>query len=131
MQANPHYDNCVEEIIAFFEERIDCAVKEGVDRSKLIVDPGIGFGKRLSDNLEILSHLTEFKRLGLPIMIGASRKSFIGQLSQSAAEPSGRIGGSIAAAVVAVNNGADMVRVHDVAQTVEALKVVQGISTAG
>jgi len=130
MQLQPHYENCVEEILSFLRERIEQATAHGIDRSKIIVDPGIGFGKRLSDNLEILSHLREFKRLGLPITIGASRKSFIGQLSQTGAEPSCRLGGSIAAAVIAVNNGADIVRVHDVAPTVEALKVLQGISSA-
>lgn len=131
MQQHPHYDDCVAEIVEFLRERAQYATAVGIDRSKLIVDPGIGFGKRLSDNLEILARLGEFKKLGLPIMIGASRKSFIGQLSQSGTEPSNRLGGSIAAAVTAVNNGADMLRVHDVAATVEALKVLQGINAVG
>ena len=127
MQTNPHYADCVEEIGAFFEERLAYCGRQGIDRSKIILDPGIGFGKRLSDNLEILTHLERFRRLGLPLMIGASRKSFIEMLSSSSDIPERRLGGSIAAAVAAVINGADIVRVHDVAPTVEALKVTQAI----
>jgi dihydropteroate synthase len=127
MQTNPHYTDCVEEIGAFFEERLSFCCEKGIDRSKIILDPGIGFGKRLSDNLEILTHLRRFCRFGLPLLVGASRKSFIGMLSSSGSVSDQRLGGSIAAAVAAVTNGADIVRVHDVAPTVEALKVTQAI----
>jgi len=129
MQSNPHYTDCVEEIGAFFEERLVYCSRQGIDRSKIILDPGIGFGKRLSDNLEILTNLRRFCRFGLPLMIGASRKSFIEMLSSSSDIPERRLGGSIAAAVASVINGADIVRVHDVAPTVEALKVIQAIRT--
>jgi dihydropteroate synthase len=129
MQNDPRYEDCVKEIESFFEERLGYCREKGIDRSKIILDPGIGFGKRLSDNLEILSHLERFRRFGLPIMVGASRKSFIGMLSSSSAIPEWRLGGSLAAAVASVLNGADIVRVHDVAPTVEALKVIQAIRT--
>jgi dihydropteroate synthase len=129
MQASPHYRDCVGEIGDFFDERLSSCRERGIDRSKIILDPGIGFGKRLLDNLEILTHLERFRRFGLPLMIGASRKSFIGMLSSSSEIPERRLGGSIAAAVAAVMNGADIVRVHDVAQTVEALKVTQAVRT--
>ncbi|PWB70286.1 dihydropteroate synthase [candidate division GN15 bacterium] len=128
MQQHPHYENCVEEIVTFFRQRIDYCLKNGIARDKLILDPGIGFGKRLEDNLAILSGLGQFKQFGVPVLVGASRKSFIG-LVHAAGSPAGeRLGGSIAAAVVAVQNGADMVRVHDVAETVEALKVLGAIA---
>jgi dihydropteroate synthase len=131
MQKSPSYLNCLDEIAEFFEERIEFAQKAGIDKSKIILDPGIGFGKRLNDNLSLLAGLDRYKRFRLPLLVGASRKSFIGMLHQSASTPEERIGGSIAAAVTAVRNGADIVRVHDVAPTVEALKVFQGIESAG
>jgi dihydropteroate synthase len=127
MQENPHYENCVEEIAQFFAERIDYCIKNGIDKTKIILDPGIGFGKRLSDNLEILADLQRFKEFSLPLMVGVSRKSFIGMIHPSGLPADLRLGGSIAASVAAVINGADIVRVHDVAQTVEALKVIQAI----
>ncbi|MCP4685292.1 MAG: dihydropteroate synthase [bacterium] len=131
MQKEPGYQDCVKEIAGFFSEQIDFCVNNGVDKAKIILDPGIGFGKRLSDNLSLLAHLSRFKKLGLPLLVGASRKSFIGMLHQSEGAPGRRIGGSIAAAVTAARHGADILRVHDVAPTVEALKVLQGIETAG
>ena len=131
MQQNPVYTDCVKEIAEFFDERIEFAAARGIDRNRLILDPGIGFGKRLEDNLDILSRLREFRRFGLPVMVGASRKSFIGMLAPSGAAASERIGGSIAAAVLAMCHGADIVRVHDVAPTVEALKTLVAIRTRG
>ena len=125
MQENPSYDDCVGEITQFFGEKTATAVNAGIDPTKIIIDPGIGFGKRLSDNIEILSDIDEFKKLGFPILIGASRKSFIGMLNPISTSASERLGGSIAAAIMAVINGADIVRVHDVGPTVEALKVIQ------
>jgi dihydropteroate synthase len=130
MQKNPSYRDCVEEIAAFLDERVDYATNNGVDETKIIIDPGIGFGKRLKDNLSLLASLARFKKAGLPLLVGASRKSFIGMLHEAAVRPDERIGGSIAAAVTAVRNGADILRVHDVAPTVEALAVFQGIETA-
>jgi dihydropteroate synthase len=127
MQMNPNYEDCVAEIKEFFTERIAYAVEAGVDKSRIILDPGIGFGKRLSDNLEILMNLPEFGSLAMPLLVGASRKSFIGMLSPSIEPADKRIGGSVAAAVMAALYGADIVRVHDVRETVEALKVMQAI----
>lgn len=126
MQKNPTYDDCIEEMAAFFEERIRFATICGIERSQLVLDPGIGFGKRLEDNLRLLRELKWFGKFGLPLLVGASRKSFIGALAGTTS-PAERLGGSIAAAVVAVENGAQIVRVHDVAETVEALKVIRAI----
>jgi len=127
MQKNPTYKNCIQEINDFFENRIDFCIEMGIDKSKIIIDPGIGFGKRLSDNIEIIAKLGEFKKNNRPIMVGVSRKSFIGMISPESNDPARRLGGSIAAAVVSVLNGADIVRVHDVAETVEALKIYQAV----
>ena len=127
MQAKPEYEDCVEEIYEFLEERVAFAVAAGIDKSKIIIDPGIGFGKRLSDNIEILGNIARFRELNLPVLIGASRKSFIGMLHPESKFPEKRLGGSIAAAVAAILNGADIVRVHDVPETVEALKVIQAL----
>jgi len=125
MQECPRYKDVVREIIQFFEDRIAAAEKGGVSARKIMVDPGIGFGKTVEHNLEILSRLREFKALGKPVVIGVSRKSFIGRLTGSAAPE--RLDGSIAAAVLAVREGADVVRVHDVPETVRALKVANAI----
>ncbi|MDD3731521.1 MAG: dihydropteroate synthase [candidate division Zixibacteria bacterium] len=127
MQKNPSYRDCVAEISLFFTERVAFAVKMGIDKSKIILDPGIGFGKRLVDNIEIIANFKEFKKLSRPLMVGVSRKSFIGMLNPDGSFPDRRLGGSIAAAVAAVLNGADIIRVHDVAETVEALKVIQAV----
>ncbi len=127
MQHNPSYTSVNDEIISFFGERIEYARSKGIDKSKLIFDPGIGFGKRLSDNLEIVADLEKYKQFNLPILIGTSRKSFIDMIHPSGKNADSRIGGSIASAVVAVANGANIVRVHDVHETVEALKVLQAV----
>ncbi len=129
MQENPGYVDCVGEITEFFAERIEYCRRHDVDETKLILDPGIGFGKRLVDNLDLLGNLSRFRTFGLPLLVGVSRKSFIGMLHASATRPEQRLGGSVAAMVTAVRNGADIVRVHDVAPSVEALKVVQGIDS--
>ena len=127
MQKNPEYKDCVAEIFEFFKERIAFCIEAGIDKSKIIIDPGIGFGKRLSDNIEILVNIGQFRELNLPVLVGVSRKSFIGMLHPGGNLPDQRLGGSIAAAVAAIINGADIVRVHDVAETVEALKVIQAL----
>ncbi len=127
MQQDPHYEACIDEILEFFTERLQFCERHGIVRSRVVMDPGIGFGKRLIDNIEILTRLSEFKRLGLPVLVGTSRKSFINMLHPTDDPPSGRIGGSIASMVIAVINGADIVRAHDVAETVEALKVITAV----
>lgn len=128
MQASPVYDNCVDEIKQFFGERLAFCQEFGIVPDRIVLDPGIGFGKRLEDNLQILSSLDQFVELGQPILIGASRKSFINRLHQSNNPADSRLGGSVAAALAAVERGAAIVRVHDVAATVEALKVAEAIN---
>ena len=123
MQKAPYYDDVINEIADFFERRIEFAVGTGIQMEKLILDPGIGFGKRLEDNLMIIKHLSEFKKFDLPVLIGASRKSFIGKLTGESTDE--RVEGSLAAATLAVMNGADIIRVHDVAQTVKAITLAR------
>lgn len=126
MQIDPDYpDGVCEEIHKFFEERIAAAVGAGVKQSQIVLDPGIGFGKTVEHNLEILNRLECFRRLGRPLLIGASRKSFIGKILDLA--PAERLEGSLAAAAVAAAKGADIVRVHDVAETVRAVRIADAI----
>jgi dihydropteroate synthase len=129
MQTNPSYADVTGEIVAWFEERTAELVRAGLDRGKIIVDPGIGFGKRLEDNLTILSELGDFAGLGFPVMVGCSRKSFIGGITGR--EPSGRLPGGLAALAKSIAGGAAIVRVHDVAETIDFLKVWTAIEGAG
>ncbi|OYT52995.1 MAG: dihydropteroate synthase [Candidatus Altiarchaeales archaeon ex4484_2] len=110
MQSNPSYDSVVEEVYRFFSKQIDFAIDSGIKRENIVLDPGIGFGKRLEHNLSLLRHLREFKSLGLPLLVGVSRKSFIGELLDLPVEE--RLEGSLAAASVSVLKGADIVRVQ-------------------
>ncbi|MCM8768571.1 MAG: dihydropteroate synthase [Candidatus Omnitrophica bacterium] len=121
MQQSPCYQNVVEEIKDFLRERLEILRKAGVSLERIVLDPGIGFGKRLEDNLTILRHAGEFGLFDRPVLIGASRKSFIGTILD--ASPEKRLEGSIAAAVMALSAGAMIFRVHDVAETKAALKV--------
>ena len=125
MQLKPRYRDVVLEIMDFLSDRISAAEGAGVDPRLIMVDPGIGFGKNLEHNLEIIARLSELKALGKPIVIGVSRKSFIGRITGS--PPDQRLEGSLAAAILAVREGADIVRVHDVPETVRALKVAHAI----
>ena len=125
MQDAPFSEDILQEIKVFFEEQIALAVNRGVDKNKIILDPGIGFGKRLSDNTDILKSIGQFKKSGYPVLIGASRKSLIGTIS--GAEINDRLPGSLAIACVAAQRGADILRVHDVAETIQALKVIEAI----
>ena len=127
MQVNPGYKDVVKEIKSFLEDRIAAAEDGGVSANRILVDPGIGFGKTVDNNLEILARLREFKSLGKPLVIGVSRKGFIGKVSGAPADR--RLPGSIAVAVLAVTEGADVVRVHDVPETVQALRLVQAIQS--
>jgi dihydropteroate synthase len=132
MQQNPVYADVVREIKEFFAERIAFARAHGIE--KILIDPGIGFGKTVEHNLEILRRLGEFRELGCPILIGVSRKSFIGRLCGTAENPlppSERLEGTIASNVIAVLNGAQIVRVHDVAAHKRALAIVDAICYAG
>ena len=126
MQDNPHYENTVGEIRDWLAKRIDACDFAGIERSNITIDPGIGFGKRLEDNLAIFNQLDSFKTLGCPILMGASRKSFIGRIDGSTADD--RLGGSLAAALWSAAKGADIVRVHDVSETVQALRVWEAMA---
>lgn len=128
MQQNPQYRDLLGEIRSYFERSISAAAQAGVSSEKIIVDPGIGFGKTLPHNLEILRGLESFKVLGKPIMVGVSRKSFLGKILNLPVDD--RLEGSIAAAAYAVMRGANIVRVHDVASTVRALRTIETIDKA-
>jgi dihydropteroate synthase len=121
MQADPRYDDVVAEVKAFLEERLAFATGEGVPEENVWLDPGIGFGKTLDHNLELLRRLDEIVAIGRPVVIGASRKSFLGKLTGRPERE--RVAATVAANVVALERGASIFRVHDVAETVDALKV--------
>lgn len=125
MQDNPQYENVVEEIINYFKDRIKLATISGVKEDKIIIDPGIGFGKKFEHNLEILRNISEFKKLNRPVLIGASRKSFLGQIL--GLPPQERLEGSLAVAVYCAMKGTDMLRVHEVKETKRALKVIEAL----
>ncbi len=125
MQQNPTYGDVVREILAFLRERIEFAVSQGIARDRIIVDPGIGFGKRPEHNTEILQRLGELRELGRPILLGTSRKSFLGALTKRPVEK--RLEETIASVVVGVLRGADIVRVHDVAPMKHALAVADAV----
>ncbi len=129
MQINPHYDNLIDEILQYLETSVTLALQAGVDTDRIIVDPGIGFGKSLEDNYTILKYLKEFKSLGYPLLVGPSRKSFIGKVLDL--PPEERLEGTLAAVSVAALNGANFVRVHDVKAAMRALKIVDTIKKAG
>lgn len=125
MQDSPEYDDVVREIVEFLSERIAAAERDGINPRQIMVDPGLGFGKTVEHNVDILRRLSELKPLGKPIVVGASRKSFIGRITGGSVEK--RLGGSIGAAVIAAANGADIVRAHDVLETVQALQVARRV----
>jgi dihydropteroate synthase len=126
MQQDPHYTDVVADIMSFFEQRVDECVAGGLAKERLLLDPGFGFGKTLEHNLTLLKYLGEFMHIGLPLLVGISRKSMIGSILNDASVDE-RLYGSLAAAVLAVGKGASIVRVHDVRPTVEALKVVDAV----
>jgi dihydropteroate synthase len=122
MQEDPRYDDVVSEVKAFLEERLAFAVAEGVDEERVWLDPGIGFGKTVEHNLELLRRLDEIVAIGRPVVIGTSRKSFLGKLAGGRDEVE-RLPGTIATNVIALERGASVFRVHDVAQVRDALAV--------
>ena len=131
MQADPHYDDVVAEVCAFLADRAETAINAGVAYEKIWLDPGIGFGKRLEHNLALLANIDRIVGLGFPVLLGVSRKRFIAGLDPvGGAALDGRLAGSLAAALAGVEAGASALRVHDVAETVQALKVWQAIRTA-
>lgn len=125
MQKAPAYQDCVEEVLQFLKERVDASVLSGIPRERIAVDPGIGFGKRLEDNLALMRNLERFHEMGCAVLLGASRKSFIKELT--GAEVQDRVGGSIAAALLGGMNGAEILRVHDTVETHQALLVARAI----
>ena len=129
MQKDPRYDDVLVEVYLWLEERIEAAEVAGVPRDKILVDPGIGFGKSVAHNLELINGLALLHGLGCPILFGASRKRMIGALSGEVAADR-RLAGSLALAVKAVEQGAQIIRVHDVPESVQALKVWRGLRDA-
>jgi len=126
MQDDPRYDDVLVEIYGWLEERIAAAEAAGIARDKVLIDPGFGFGKNVAHNLELMNGLALFHSLGCPLVVGASRKRTIGALSNEAPADK-RLGGSIAFALKAVEQGAHIIRVHDVAETVQALRIWRGL----
>jgi dihydropteroate synthase len=125
MQVEPRYRDVVQDVHHFLSERVAACEAAGMDRSRLVIDPGFGFGKTLEHNLSLLSALDEFTREGLPVLAGLSRKSMIGQITgRPMAE---RLAGSVALAALAVERGASIVRAHDVAATLDAVKIAAAI----
>jgi dihydropteroate synthase len=125
MQDDPTYEDVVDDVRAFLAERIEVAVAAGVSERRIWVDPGIGFGKTLEHNLALLRRLGELRDLGSPVVVGTSRKSFIGKIDGSPADR--RAGGTIASSILAAAEGADVLRVHDVAEVAQAVRVATAI----
>ena len=125
MQDDPSYRDVVDDVKAFLAERVQAAVAAGIDEARIFVDPGIGFGKTLDHNLELLRRLGELRELGRPVVVGTSRKSFIGKLTGRDVDE--RLGGTIASNVLAVLGGADVVRGHDVLELRQAIDVAEAI----
>ncbi len=125
MQQDPDYADVVGEIADFLSERVEACGHAGIPRDRIVLDPGFGFGKTVAHNVELLANLRQLKELGLPILAGLSRKSTLGKITGRDVDQ--RVPASIAAAVIAVTNGASIVRVHDVAETVDALKVLTAV----
>ncbi|MCM8785426.1 MAG: dihydropteroate synthase [Candidatus Omnitrophica bacterium] len=122
MQINPYYEDTIQEISIFFEEKLEILEKNKIDLERVVIDPGIGFGKRVCDNIEILKNLDRFKKFNRPILIGTSRKSFIGKLLNL--EPEQRLEPTIATNVYAYLKGANIFRVHDVKEVKKAIEII-------
>lgn len=126
MQQNPNYSDVVEQVFGFLEARLAVCQAAGIARQQILLDPGFGFGKTLAHNLALLKHLPEFARFGLPLLVGMSRKSMVAQLLGRPVEQ--RLAGSLALAMLAAERGAAIIRVHDVAETVDVLKVLAAVN---
>ncbi|MBX9709374.1 MAG: dihydropteroate synthase, partial [Caulobacteraceae bacterium] len=130
MQIEPRYDDVVAEVMAHLSARAQAAMAAGVARGKITLDPGIGFGKTVEHNLALIAALDRFSALGFPVLLGASRKRMIRNIDPSAAEATDRLGGSIALVLEGARRGAAILRVHDVRETVQALKVQAAVAAA-
>ncbi|UIN01187.1 dihydropteroate synthase [Yersinia ruckeri] len=128
MQQSPHYDDLLADVNRFFADNIERCGAAGIAKSKLLLDPGFGFGKNLAHNYQLLARLAEFHHFGRPLLVGMSRKSMIGQLLNI--PPQQRVIGSVACAVIAAMQGAQIIRVHDVKETVEAMRIVEATLSA-
>ena len=128
MQADPHYDNVVAEVAQFLEQRVAACVDAGLAEERIVVDPGFGFGKTRDHNVELLANLRQLRVRDRPLLVGVSRKSTLGDLTSRSVEE--RMPASVAAAAIAVVNGAAIVRAHDVPATVDALKVANAVNEA-
>ena len=128
MQENPTYDDVVDDVRSFLAERIEFAMSEGIPEERIWIDPGIGFGKTVRHNVELLRRLGELRELERPVVVGTSRKRFIGSLTGR--EVDDRLGGTIASNVMALRGGASVLRVHDVAEVAQAVRVAQMVLDA-
>jgi dihydropteroate synthase len=129
MQDDPRYDDVAAEVAAFLEERLGFAVEQGIPEERICLDPGIGFGKNVEHNVELVRRLDVLLALGRPVVIGFSRKRSLGRMLGDPKATTGTLAASLAAAVVAYQHGAAILRVHDVRETVEALTVAQAVGT--
>ncbi|MEY4475167.1 MAG: dihydropteroate synthase [Pseudomonadota bacterium] len=128
MQQSPHYDDLMADINQFFQHHIERCVAAGIAKSKLLIDPGFGFGKNLAHNYQLLARLAELHHFELPLLVGMSRKSMVGQILNVPSQQ--RVTGSVACAVIAAIQGAQIIRVHDVKETVEAMRIVKATLSA-
>jgi len=126
MQDQPQYGDVIAEICDYFRERIEFAMAKGIAREKIILDPGIGFGKKVEDNIAIIRGLKRFHDFSLPLLVGISRKSFLGKISGEPAADK-RIGETLTAGIMAILNGASILRVHDVRETVASIKILRAL----
>jgi len=126
MQSNPQYNNVVAEVKTFLTQRIEECLSAGIKKQQIIIDPGFGFGKTLAHNIELFKQLKQFIKLQYPVLVGASRKSMIGRIT--ARKTDKRLSGSIALAALAAEKGAAIIRVHDVAETLDAIKIAKALA---
>ncbi len=126
MQQNPSYQNVIQEVFDFLQQRIQVCMQAGIPQQQIIVDPGFGFGKSLEHNFQLLAHLEQFHQLQVPVLAGMSRKSMLGKLLDR--DVAQRLAGNIAVATLAAQKGAQIIRVHDVKETVDAVKVVNKVN---
>ncbi|MBU3541522.1 dihydropteroate synthase [Polynucleobacter sp. UB-Tiil-W10] len=127
MQFNPDYTNVVDEVKQFLKERVELLISKGIEKDRIAIDPGFGFGKNLEHNLNMLANFADFSTLGIPVLAGISRKSMLGKITGK--DTNQRVAASVAAAMMAADRGAKIVRVHDVAETVDALKLWEAVNT--
>jgi dihydropteroate synthase len=128
MQESPHYENVVSEVREFFDERIDAAERAGIAKSHIVLDPGFGFGKLQVHNLKLLNEMSVFSRFGCPLLVGLSRKAFLGKILERPVQD--REWGTAAAVALAVDRGAAIIRVHDVASMKDVVKVAAAVRSA-